>query len=143
VSNPFPDFGTGGWGKLETRRQKLEIERQGQNPHRSKDRPLRRERSTRKERAGRRPAFPGTHGKGLGVVVVEFFFVGVAEAGVEEAFVAGLAAIGAAEQEVVKEPLDRTISSGAVDIISTAIRAKRGMLLTGDFDHGDFLAGRP
>jgi len=73
---------------------------------------------------------------------VEFFLIGMAQAKVEEALVAGLAAIGASEQQVVKEPLDRAISARAVRFISITIRAKRGLLLTVDFSHGDVLAGR-
>jgi hypothetical protein len=73
--------------KPETRRQKLEREKEIK------------EKSPHATPAYGAPAdtFPGHLWKGLGGVVVEFFFVGAGQATAEEAFVAVLAAIGASE----------------------------------------------
>jgi hypothetical protein len=73
-------------------------------------------------------------------VVVELFFVGMVQARVKEAFVAGLAAIGALEEQAMKDPLDRAISSRAVSVVGIAIRANRRLSFSCGFGHGDVLA---
>jgi hypothetical protein len=73
-------------------------------------------------------------------VVVELFFVGMAEARVEEAFIAVLAAIGAQEPEVVKEPLQSAASSRAVKFIAAAMGAKERIIFNDGFAHKKVLS---
>ena len=74
--------------------------------------------------------------------MAELFFGVTGEAVVEEAFVAGLAAIGTFEKQVMEEPLVRASSSRAEDVIAAAMRANRRLLLILEFGHGDILPTR-
>jgi len=69
-------------------------------------------------------------------------FVGaVRNAAVEEALVTAFAAVGVASQDVVQEPLHETFSSGAVEVVASAIGTLGVLILNCLFTHGTSLLG--
>ncbi len=71
--------------------------------------------------------------------MVELLVGAVRKAAVEEALVTAFATVGVASQDVVQEPLHEAFSSGAVEVVASAIGTLGVLILNGVFTHGTSL----